>query len=31
LNGSAPYCSFVISPKIAKFRKDFKDKLKDTH
>ncbi len=28
LNGSAPYCSFVISPKIAKFRKDFKDKLK---
>jgi peptide-methionine (S)-S-oxide reductase len=29
LNGSAPYCSFVISPKMAKFRKDFKDKLKE--
>jgi peptide-methionine (S)-S-oxide reductase len=28
LNGGAPYCSFVISPKMAKFRKDFKDKLK---
>jgi peptide-methionine (S)-S-oxide reductase len=29
LNGSAPYCSFVISPKMAKFRKDFKEKLKE--
>ncbi len=28
LNGHAPYCQFVISPKLAKFRKNFKDKLK---
>jgi peptide-methionine (S)-S-oxide reductase len=28
LNGSAPYCSFVISPKMKKFRTEFKDKLK---
>jgi peptide-methionine (S)-S-oxide reductase len=28
LNGSDPYCQFVISPKIEKFRKVFKDKLK---
>ena len=28
LNGHAPYCQFVISPKLTKFRKNFKDKLK---
>jgi peptide-methionine (S)-S-oxide reductase len=28
LNGSAPYCSYVIQPKIDKFKKVFKDKLK---
>ena len=28
LNGSAPYCSYVIQPKIEKFKKVFKDKLK---
>lgn len=28
LNGSQPYCSFVITPKVEKFRKVFKDKLK---
>jgi peptide-methionine (S)-S-oxide reductase len=28
LNGSAPYCSFVIQPKLQKFKKVFKDKLK---
>jgi peptide-methionine (S)-S-oxide reductase len=27
-NGDAPYCSFVIQPKVEKFRKVFKDKLK---
>jgi peptide-methionine (S)-S-oxide reductase len=27
-NGSQPYCSFVIAPKIAKFRKEFKHLLK---
>ena len=27
-NGSQPYCSFVIQPKIEKFQKVFKDKLK---
>ena len=27
-NGNQPYCSFVISPKMEKFRKVFKDKLK---
>jgi len=27
-NGSAPYCMFVIRPKLEKFRKAFKDKLK---
>ena len=31
LNGHEPYCSYVISPKIAKFRKEFKDRLKTTH
>jgi peptide-methionine (S)-S-oxide reductase len=28
LNGSAPYCSFVIQPKVDKFKKVFKEKLK---
>ncbi|ASZ15097.1 peptide-methionine (S)-S-oxide reductase MsrA [Chitinophaga pendula] len=28
LNGSQPYCSFVIRPKLEKFKKVFKDKLK---
>ena len=28
-NGSQPYCSFVIQPKIDKFNKVFKDKLKN--
>lgn len=27
-NGSAPYCQFVIRPKVEKFEKVFKDKLK---
>ena len=27
-NGSQPYCTFVIQPKLAKFTKEFKDKLK---
>jgi peptide-methionine (S)-S-oxide reductase len=27
-NGEAPYCSFVIAPKVDKFKKVFKDKLK---
>ena len=27
-NGSQPYCQFVIRPKVEKFRKVFKDKLK---
>jgi peptide-methionine (S)-S-oxide reductase len=28
LNGSAPYCSYVIAPKLDKFKKAFKNKLK---
>ncbi|MCO4291613.1 peptide-methionine (S)-S-oxide reductase MsrA [Solitalea sp. MAHUQ-68] len=28
LNGNAPYCQFVIAPKLEKFKKVFKDKLK---
>lgn len=28
LNGSAPYCTYVIKPKLEKFRKVFKEKLK---
>lgn len=28
LNGSAPYCAYVIQPKLDKFKKVFKDKLK---
>ncbi len=27
-NGSQPYCSFVIAPKVVKFRKQYKDLLK---
>lgn len=27
-NGDAPYCSFVIKPKVEKFQKVFKEKLK---
>ena len=27
-NPNQPYCSFVVQPKVDKFRKDFKDKLK---
>ena len=27
-NGSQPYCSYVIRPKVEKFKKVFKDKLK---
>jgi peptide-methionine (S)-S-oxide reductase len=28
LNGEAPYCAFVITPKLEKFKKVFKEKLK---
>lgn len=28
LNGEEPYCRFVIAPKVEKFRKVFKEKLK---
>ena len=28
-HGSQPYCTFVIRPKVEKFRKAFKDKLKE--
>ncbi len=28
-HGDQPYCSFVIAPKIAKFKKEFSDKIKD--
>lgn len=28
LNSSQPYCTFVIQPKLAKFAKEFKEKLK---
>ena len=27
-NGDQPYCQFVVAPKVEKFRKVFKDKLK---
>jgi peptide-methionine (S)-S-oxide reductase len=27
-NGEQPYCHFVIGPKVEKFRKVFKDRLK---
>jgi len=30
LHGNQPYCSFVIRPKVEKFEKVFKDKLKTT-
>lgn len=30
-NGSQPYCVFVIKPKMDKFQKVFKDKLKTKH
>ena len=30
-NGDAPYCSFVIKPKVEKFQKVFKSKLKKQH
>lgn len=29
LNGDAPYCAFVIKPKVEKFKKVFKEKLKN--
>jgi peptide-methionine (S)-S-oxide reductase len=29
LNGDAPYCAFVIRPKVEKFKKVFKEKLKN--
>jgi peptide-methionine (S)-S-oxide reductase len=29
-NGSQPYCVFVVKPKLEKFQKVFKDKLKNT-
>ena len=28
LNGEQPYCSAIIKPKVEKFKKKFKDKLK---
>lgn len=28
LNGEQPYCSAIIRPKVEKFKKQFKDKLK---
>jgi len=30
-NGTQPYCRFVIQPKLEKFKKVFKDNLKDSH
>jgi peptide-methionine (S)-S-oxide reductase len=30
-NGDQPYCRFVIQPKVEKFKKVFKDKLKPTN
>lgn len=30
-NGEQPYCKFVIEPKMEKFRKVFKDKLRSAH
>ena len=27
-NGEQPYCQFVVAPKVEKFKKVFKDKLK---
>jgi len=28
LHGNAPYCTFIVQPKLEKFKKIFKDKLK---
>ena len=28
-NGAAPYCAYVVAPKVAKFRKAFGDRLKN--
>ena len=28
-NGSQPYCVFVVKPKLDKFKKVFKDRLKE--
>jgi len=30
-NGDAPYCTFVVGPKVEKFKKVFKGKLKSGH
>lgn len=30
-NGSQPYCAFLIRPKVDKFKKVFKDRLKPEH
>jgi len=27
-HGNEPYCAYVIRPKVEKFKKEFKDKLK---
>lgn len=29
-NGSQPYCAFVVRPKVEKFRKQFKDRLRSS-
>lgn len=29
-NRNQPYCQFVVAPKVEKFRKQFREKLKDT-
>lgn len=29
LNGSQPYCSIVIAPKMSKFRKEYRERLKE--
>ncbi len=29
VGGRNPYCTFVVKPKVEKFKKEFKDKLKD--
>ena len=30
-NGSQPYCSFVVRPKVEKFMKNFQDRIKDEY
>lgn len=30
-NGIAPYCQFVVKPKVDKFKKTFSEKLKQSH